>query len=180
MGKIFTQLLLASLFMLAAPVTRAANMFLDFPDTDISGESVEPFHEGEIDVLSWSWGLSTEANRKTTEIVAEDMSVTKQMDSSTSALVMAALLGQNLGRAVLTVRPPTPEGTKPAEDYLVLTMNNVFVASFKTGGTGTDERLTETIGLSFDSITGVYFPKTGSGKGAPIDLSWDIVQNKKQ
>jgi type VI secretion system secreted protein Hcp len=150
----------------------AVDMFLKVDG--VQGESTDKLHKGEIDVLAWSWGESsgTVTVKKTTvpTTCIQDLSLTKYIDSSTPALIMNSVLGQVVPKAVLVVRRA---GDTQLES-LRLTMNNVSVSSFSTGGSGGESRLTENVTLHFDSMQGQYQRQRadGSPDGAPI--TWDI------
>jgi type VI secretion system secreted protein Hcp len=67
---------------------------------------------------------------------------------------------------VLTVRRA---GDTPF-DFLKMTMRNVIVSSYSTGGSGGEDRLTENVVLHFDSLEGQYQKQNdkGGAEGEPI------------
>jgi type VI secretion system secreted protein Hcp len=139
----------------------AVDMFLKVDG--IQGESTDKVHKGEIDVLAWSWGESagTARTKKGTVPVAciQDLSLTKYIDASTPALIMNTMVGQVVPTAVLVIRK---SGEFPLE-YVRLTMNNVTVAAYSTGGSGGEDRLTENVTLHFDSMQGQYVKQRPDG-----------------
>jgi type VI secretion system secreted protein Hcp len=147
--------------MLAASSAMAAtDMFLKIDG--VSGESTDAFHKGEIDVLAWSWGESTGAARTRRGVrpiaCIQDLSVTKYVDSATPTLIMDTMVGTVVPTAVLTIRKA---GASPLE-YIVLTMRDVSVSSYQTGGSGGEERLTENVMLHFETMQGKYQKGDGS------------------
>lgn len=132
----------------------AVDMFLKM--TGVTGESVDEWHRGEMDVLAWSWGASNGSARTAKGALpaacVQDLSFTKYIDSATGQLIMNGATGAVSAEAVLTVRKA---GDSPFE-YLVLRMTNVVVTSFNTGGSGGEDRLTEQVTLRFQSLRGEY------------------------
>ena len=158
----------------------AMDMFLKLGD--IKGESVDSKHAGLIDVLAWSWGVS---NSGTTHVGGgggagkanfQDLSITKYVDSSSSALLIAAASGKHHDKAKLIVRKA---GDKPLE-YIIIELTEVMVTSVSTGGSGGEDRLTENIVLNFGEIKFSYQPqsKTGGADGGAKIFAWDIAGNE--
>jgi type VI secretion system secreted protein Hcp len=87
--------------------------------------------------------------------------LTKYIDSASPTLIMDTMVGTVLPTAVLTIRKA---GASPQE-YIVLTMRDVSVSSYQTGGSGGEDRLTENVTLHFQTMQGQYQKGDGS---API------------
>ena len=161
----------------------AVDMFLKIDA--IKGESIDSAHAGEIDVLSWSWGATqTGTTHSGTgggagKANVHDITITKYLDRSTSPLLKHCLTGQHLKEALLTVRKAG--GQKPLE-YLKIKMKDALVSSLQTGGTGSDERLTETLGINFASVEFVYVPQKpdGTPEGAGTPITWNIAKNAEK
>ena len=156
----------------------AVDMFLKI--TDIKGESKDKTHKGEIDVLSWSWGMSQSGTMHAGggggagKVSVQDLSFTKWQDFSTTNLMQACCKGKHFKEALLTVRKA---GEKPLE-FLKITMTNVIVTSVSTGGSGGEDRLTENVTLNFEKVKVDYDSQTETGaKGDHNDLTFDIAAN---
>jgi type VI secretion system secreted protein Hcp len=140
----------------------AANAYLKI--ADIKGESSTRGHRDEIDVLSWSWGMSknaqtTGASRRTgASICVEDLIITKHHDGASPELYQALSGGTSFAAATLAVRKP---GGK--HDYILYEMSNVTVTSVSTGDTGDEAQISETIGLKFQTVKGTYTPGNQDG-----------------
>jgi type VI secretion system secreted protein Hcp len=147
---VFATSLLASSNAMAA-----VDMFLKM-DGVTGGESQDAKHKGEMDVLAWSWGQSTGDARtrrgREPAVCVQDLSLTKYIDSASPELIMNSLMGEVAPTAVLVVRKA---GEQPQE-FLTLTMRNVTVAAYNTGGSGGEDRLTENVVLHFESMQGQY------------------------
>jgi type VI secretion system secreted protein Hcp len=137
-------------------VVQASDMFLKL--SGIKGESVDDKHRGEIDVLSWSWGMSTGTARVKKGTIApkciQDLHLTKLTDTSTPQLIMSGVMGQPIKEGTLTMR----KAGKEQQEFLVIKMTDILVSSYQTGGSAGDnsDMLVDALVLSFSSIEGEY------------------------
>jgi type VI secretion system secreted protein Hcp len=148
----------------------------------IPGESASAAHGKEIDVMSWSWGSSNTGSTHegsgsgTGKVSIQDLSFTKYVDSATTKLLASNFAGDHIDKAVLTC---SKAGGKEALDFLVITMENVMVASVSTGGGGMEERFTENVTLNFGKVKVEYKVQQKDGTGKPAgNAGWDIAANK--
>lgn len=135
---------------------------------DIQGESTVSGHEGEIDVFDFSWAINRSipvdasgAQRTHGETTLGDIKLTKELDKSSPKLMEACARGNFFPEVIFTVQK-TVGGTRA--DYFKITMTDVIVTSVATGGSGDEDRLTETVSLNFTSAEIVYsvFNQDGS------------------
>jgi len=160
----------------------AVDMFLKLGD--IKGESTDSAHEGEIDVLSYSWGMSQSGTTHmgggggAGKVSVQDLSITKYVDAATHAVILACCNGTHYDEALLTVRKAG--GDSPLE-YIKLTMKELIVTSITTGGSGGEDRITETISLNFAEFKFEYQEQDdkGKGKGGAKEAAWNIAKNCK-
>jgi type VI secretion system secreted protein Hcp len=157
----------------------AVDMFIKLGD--IKGESKDAKFKETIDVLAWSWGLSQSgtfhagAGGGAGKVNVQDLSLTKYVDSASTALIIAACKGTHIKQAVLTVRKA---GDEPLE-YIKITMDKVMVTSLSTGGSGGEDRLTENCTLNFAKFKVEYTAQSDTGgKGTTSTAAWDISENK--
>jgi type VI secretion system secreted protein Hcp len=134
-------------------------MFLNVPQ--IKGESLDNSHKNEIDVLAWSWGLSSGSPGKQVRSGAcvQGLSVTHFADAATPGLMMAVTMGQVLGPVTLTVRKA---GAYQLE-YITIVMQDAMVTSVSNGGSGGEDRLTENFTLDFSSAVFTYTKQNPDG-----------------
>ncbi|KAF1066607.1 MAG: Protein hcp1 [Pseudomonas citronellolis] len=152
---------------------------------DIKGESMDKTHKDEIDVLNWGWGMTQSGNMHVGggggagKVTIQDLTLTKYVDKSTPNLMMNCSSGKHIDKAVLTVRKA---GGDSQVEYLIITLEEVLVTSMHTGGSGGDDRITETISLNFGQVSVDYQPqKVDGGKdGGAIKYGWNIRQNVKK
>ncbi|MDD2730227.1 type VI secretion system tube protein Hcp [Malikia sp.] len=145
----------------------------------VRGESLDKSHLGEIDVMSWSWGMDSPGDAfglPTGRTNMELLRVSKRVDSATTALMSALRNNEVIRRAVLTVRKAGDE----ALAYLTITVENARLVHQRVmGGEGADSSiLSEELGLSFQKVTVEYVPqiKTGGGRGTN---SFETTINEK-
>ena len=145
----------------------------------IRGESQDKSHLGEIDVMSWSWGMVSPGDafgQPSGRTNMELLRLAKRVDSATTALMSALRSNELIRKAVLTVRKAGDQ----ALTYLTITVENArLVRHHVTGGEGADSSvLSEQIELSFQKITVEYVPqvKTGGGRGTN---TFETVINEK-
>jgi type VI secretion system secreted protein Hcp len=157
----------------------AVDMFLDI--NGVKGEARDKAHSKQIDVISWSWGMSNSGSAHVGggagagKVNVEDISLTKYVDSASPALMLACANGSHFDEATLTVRKAG--GTAPVE-YVTIKMNEVFITSVSTGASGGQDRLVEEVNLNFAKVNLYYTPQTEKGaKGTPIGFNWDIAAN---
>lgn len=160
----------------------AVDMFLKIEGPEIKGEALDDKHKDEIDVLTWSWNLSNSGNAQTGggagagKVNVGNLSVTKFADKATTELFLSTCNGQHHETVTLVVRKA---GTNPVE-YIKITMSEVLVTSLSTGGSGSQDRLTENIALNFAKVKVEYTPQKADGTGEATQTAiWDIAKNVK-
>jgi type VI secretion system secreted protein Hcp len=158
----------------------AVDMFLKIDG--IKGEAKDGKHKEEIDVLSWTWGMNQSGSGHvgggagSGKVSVHDMSVTKYVDVSSADLMLSCCNGKHLKDAKLTIRKA---GGDPLE-YLIVTMEDVIVTAVTTGGTASDDRITENVALNFARVKVDYTEQTDKWvAGAKPKMGWDIAKNQK-
>lgn len=156
----------------------ATDMFLKIDG--IKGDATDKVHKDEIEVLTWSWGVTQTGTMHAGpgggagKANVQDLTLTKWIDRATPILFKHALKGIHIKEAQLTVRKA---GGKPLE-YVKLKLHEAIITSVQTGGSGGDERLTETVAINFAKLEFDYVPQKGDGSGdAEIPVTWNIAKN---
>ena len=146
----------------------------------IQGESKISGHEDEIDILSWSWGMSQSGTTHVGggggagKVNINDITFTKYVDKATTKLMRTCCNGEHIKEAVLTVR----KAGKDPIDYIKITFSQILVASLETGGTGEQDRLTENVNFNFGKVKIGYTPQKEDGTAdAEIEMNWNIEKN---
>lgn len=164
-------------------VAATADYFIKIDGID--GESTDSSHRNWLQVTSWQWGIGEPMDKSTPKLMDkatpklfnsfQELQITKAYDKSSPKIFMAAVKGERIKEIVLTTRQ---SGT--TEDYLKITMNEVMVSSYTTGGGSTDARPVESISFNYAKIKIEYKPQdpaTGT-PGEPVTAGWDLKKNK--
>lgn len=148
---------------------------------DVKGEAVVKGHEDEIQVLSWSWGMSQmgTTHRGTGggagKVDVQDMTIVKYVDTASPNVTMACCNGKHFPEAKLTLRKA---GETPL-DYLTITMTDLIVTSVSYGGSSGDENVVENVTLNFAKFKTSYQPQDNKGAkaGGAVEVEYDIAKN---
>ena len=160
----------------------AVDQFIKFEGPAIKGESLDKTHKEEIDVLTWSWGVTNDGNTHmgggggAGKVSVGNLNFSKPVDKSTTDLILSACDGTHHETVTLVVRKA---GTNPIE-YLKITMNEVLISSYNTSGQKTSDQLTENLSLNFAKVKVEYTPQKTDGKAEATKTTvWDIAANVK-
>ncbi|MDN3719130.1 type VI secretion system tube protein Hcp [Roseibium salinum] len=141
-------------------------------------------HKDKIDVLSWSWGASQSGTTHmgggsgSGKAHFQDLSITKFVDKSTPVLLQHLSTGKHIAKGTLLVRKAA--GDSPLE-YIKIEMKDIIVTNLSTGGSGSDDRITESCTLNFGEYKYIYTEQKPDGsKGAAPEFAWDIAANEKK
>jgi type VI secretion system secreted protein Hcp len=124
------------------------------------GEGGKTPHVGEIDVLSWNWGLTQSASAHvgsgagagTADV--RDLTFTKYVDFATPTLLYECFKGNDQKEATLTC---LKVGGDSAVEFIKIKMSGtVFISSVSTGDLVAGDRFTETVTLNFAHATVEY------------------------
>lgn len=148
----------------------------------ITGESRDAKHKGEIDVLSWSWGvenLTSEAGGGAGGAAGKsssyDLNFSHSIDLASPSLIKACASGRHLKEAVVTVQKAGPE----PQQFLVIKLKDVIVKSVETDVDTLQNSVAENVAISFSRIEFVYTEQKPDGRpGSGNRVLWDIINNK--
>ena len=135
----------------------AVDFFLELDG--IKGESQDKTHKDKIDVLSWSWRASQSGTTHmgsgsgSGEVHFQDLSITKYYDKSTPVLLQHISTGKHIAKGTLFVRKAA--GDSPLE-YIKIEMKDIIVTNISTGGSGSDDHITESCTLNFGEYKYFY------------------------
>jgi len=113
----------------------AVDMFLKLDGID--GESMDHKHKGEIEILSFSWGLSNTVSSATGgagagKVKFNEFTIVKMIDTASPKLMESCCQGEHLGFAQLTLVGKGVKGQP--EEFLKIKLSDVLVSSYQTGG----------------------------------------------
>lgn len=149
----------------------------------IEGESQDHKHKAEIDLESWSWGASNAGTHAggggggAGKVSMQDFHFVMKNNKSSPKLMLACASGQHIPKAVLTCRKAGGE----QEEFLKVTMSDLLVSSYQTGGSGQGDIVpTDQISLNFSKIEFEYKEQKPDGTlGGAVKSGWDVKLNKK-
>ena len=147
---------------------------------DIKGESLDDKHKDQIELLSWSWGVTNAAQRPAGggggagKPTFHDFSFTHRIDRASPLLLQGCATGVHLKEATITRR----KAGKGQQEFLVIKMNDVIITSVSETDEGGDDRV-ESVTLAFAKVDVEYRPQKPDGSlDAGIHFKYDIVANK--
>jgi type VI secretion system secreted protein Hcp len=156
----------------------AVDVFLKIGD--IKGESKDSKHPGEIDVLSWSWGVAQTGSMAAGggggagKAHFQDLSLMHSLDKASPVLMKACATGEHIKEATLVAR----KAGKGQQDYLIIKMKDVFITS--VAPSGSSEHPMESVAIQFGSIDVEYKPQKEDGSlEAGVHFKYDIKANKE-
>jgi type VI secretion system secreted protein Hcp len=157
----------------------AADLFAKLGD--IKGESIDDKHKGEIELLSWSWGVTNSKPHATGgggsagKATFHDLSFTHKIDRASPLLMKGCATGQHLKEATITRR----KAGKGQQEFLVIKMNDVVITSVAEDDGGSSSQV-ETVTLAFAKVDVEYRPQKSDGSlDAGIHFKYDIKANKE-
>lgn len=175
---------------------------------DIKGESLDDKHRNQIDILSFSWGMSqtgvsaTGGGGGAGKVHVHDITFHKKTDASSPVLFIHCASGAHIKEATLVVR----KAGGIQLEYLKIKLTDVLVSSYKPQGTreitgntigvdsgaaaafgdgsvvpAADQIPTDQFTLNFAKIEFSYQPQGADGKaqGGPVMAGWDVKANQK-
>jgi type VI secretion system secreted protein Hcp len=148
----------------------------------IKGESSDDQHREEIDVASFSWGLSRRRATSTgggagaSKADFQDLHVVTNVSQASPQLFLASAAGRHIETAILTCRKVSG-GTQ--QDFLKYTLTDVLVASYHTDGQAEDSAPVDEVSFTYAQIKVEYRPQRPDGSlGAPITAGWNVKTNE--
>lgn len=150
-----------------------ADMFLMLQG--VTGEAGDADHKGEIEVVSWSWGMQASASAAAGSAAGRasigELQVVKRVDLSSPTLMNFLRQHKVVSKAQLTVRKA---GTKPLE-YFRVDLTDVRISSLQAESQG--DELVERLRLGFAKVRVSYIPQGahGGASGGTNIFEADVV-----
>ncbi len=149
-----------------------ADMFLKLQG--VTGESADSVHKGEIEVVSWSWGIAGQFDgfQAVSKARFRDLQITKRVDRASVTLWNYCRIHKVVDQGLLTVRKA---GTTQLE-YFTVQMKKVVVRSLDTHTH--ESEVIENVSLGFASVTVTYTPQgvTGAMGGGAVTFTADVEE----
>jgi type VI secretion system secreted protein Hcp len=146
---------------------------------DIKGESTDAKHKDEIEVLSFSWGVTNAApagwgGGAASKATFQDLSIVHRIDKATPLLMQACATGTHLKEATITHR----KAGKGQQEFLIVKMNDIIITGVAHSGSA-DQPAAETVSLAFAKVELEYRPQKADGSlDAGVFFKYDLKANK--
>jgi type VI secretion system secreted protein Hcp len=148
---------------------------------DIKGESVDAKHKDEIEVLSFSWGVSNSGSAGAPgggggagKATFQDLSIVHGIDKATPELLKACATGLHIKDATITHR----KAGKGQQEYLIIKLNDVTITAVSHAG-AEDQPYAESVSLKFAKVDLEYKPQRPDGSLDPgLHFKFDLKANK--
>lgn len=142
----------------------------------VDGESSHKDHKGEIEVLSWSWGVSNVSGASVGggsgkgKATPGALHFTHVYDKASPVLAKQAASGKHFSKVVMTSRK-SGEGQK---DFLKVTMKEVFITSVQCSGGGEGD-FSESVSMTYAEIEFAYKAQDEKGAlGGEVKFGWNV------
>lgn len=148
----------------------------------IKGEATAKGHEGQIAILSISWGCSAattvgagKGGISASKVQISSFNIMKQLDSSSVPLFQACCTGKHIPKATITFRKQTGDAQ---EGFLVYKLEDVMIEMLQTSGnSGGDDTPTESVSMAFAKMEVEYKKQGKDGKlTAAGQAAWDLTK----
>jgi type VI secretion system secreted protein Hcp len=148
----------------------------------VDGESTDDKHKGEIDIHSFSWGATNTGTHGSGggggagKVQFQDLHFHTSVSKASPKLMLSCATGEHLKKATLTVR----KAGKDQQEYYKVTLSDVLVSSYTSGGGGGEIVPGDQFSLNFGKIEFEYKPQKADGTlDAAVKAGWDVATNKK-
>jgi type VI secretion system secreted protein Hcp len=147
---------------------------------DIKGESLDSKHKDEIEVLSYSWGITNSGSMAfgsgggEGKATFHDLSFVHKIDKASPVLLKYCATGTHLKEATIVHR----KAGKEQHEYLIVKMNDVIITGVTHGGSGDGH--SENVSLSFAKVALEYKPQKADGSlDAGVIFKYDLKAQKE-
>jgi type VI secretion system secreted protein Hcp len=148
---------------------------------DIKGESRDAKHQDEIEVLSWSWGVSQTGSVTrgrgggAGKATFQDFTFTHHIDRASPLLMKSCATGTHIPEATITVR----KAGKAQQDYLIIKMTDVLITGVALSVAGDEPSGAENVTLQAAKVDLEYKAQKADGSlDAGLHFRYDIQANK--
>jgi len=149
---------------------------------DIKGESQDSKHKDEVEVLSWSWGVTQSGTMAhgggggEGKASFNDFNFTHHIDKASPVLLKACATGEHIKEATFTVR----KAGKGQQEFLIIKMADIIITGVAPSGAGDGAATAEHVALQFAKVDLEYKPQKQDGsRDAGVHFKYDIKGNKE-
>ena len=146
----------------------------------VEGESTHTDHKGEIEVLSWSWGVSNNSGFAAGggsgrgKAQPQDFHFTHHYDKASPVLAKKCAQGVHFPTVVITARK-SGEGQK---DFFKITMKEVFISSVSNSASSGGD-MSESVSFTYGEMETSYKAQDAKGAlGGEVKFGWNVKTTK--
>jgi type VI secretion system secreted protein Hcp len=146
----------------------------------IKGETKDSKHKEEVDIMSFSWGVSNPVSSYGGGLSAGkanfgDFSFTLRMGNASPKLAIACATGEHIKDAILSCR----KSGKTPQEYLQFKFYDLLVSSYQTGYSQGQDEAYDSCSMSYSKLEWTYKAQKpdGSLEGG-MDFKYDLKINK--
>jgi type VI secretion system secreted protein Hcp len=167
-----TVVVVALLALSASAAHAAVTMYLEVPGVpSLQGESAANGHQNQIDLRSYAWGVTKPTSATSTKPAFNNVSVDKNIDRASPALLEAVASGTTFPSAKLHV----VSQIDPPIEFLTYCFTGVKFTSVQDKG---EEETSEALSWTYQTVVEKY--RQQDSTGAPTGTftgGWDLVRN---
>jgi len=172
----------ASESSMAANAVSSADFYLKIDGID--GESHAKGHEKQIEIESFSWGVTNSGSSVKTgggggagKASFNDFSFSKLLDKASPLIMQAVASGKHIKS--VTLYGVSADGERGGQDFMTITLSDVLISSYQNAGSGGGGGLQDSLSLNFTKITFDYKPQNPDGSlGSAVHAGWDLKAGK--
>jgi type VI secretion system secreted protein Hcp len=149
---------------------------------DIKGESLDSKHKDEVEILSWSWGVSQSGTiaqgggAGAGKANFNDFNFTHNVDKASPVLLKACATGEHIKEATISAR----KAGKGQQEFLIIKMTDVLITSVNPSGSGDGAAFAESVAMQFAKVHLEYKARKADGSlDAGLHFKYDIKGNKE-
>src|SRR5262249_15166968 len=141
----------------------AVDMFMKLGD--IKGESADDKHKDEIDILSFSWGVTQTGTMAqgggggAGKASFHDFQFTHNLDAASPNLMKACATGEHVKSAIVTIR----KAGKGQQEFLTYKLSDVIITGVNQHGHNGDGGIVEDVTLQSAKVEKEYKPQKADG-----------------
>jgi type VI secretion system secreted protein Hcp len=159
----------------------ALDAFIKIEGPVVEGNSLVEGHEKELQIMSYSWGLSNPGSTHegpgsgTAKANVQDVHCMMNMDKAWPNLVKFCQNGRHFEKVTLFARKA---GGDETVTYKKLEMEDVLISSVQDGASDGSETNSVSFSLNFGRYKVTYTPQKEDGTAdKEIPTGWDIAKN---
>jgi type VI secretion system secreted protein Hcp len=144
----------------------------------VDGEAVHKDHKGEVELLSWNWGVTQPSGAISGggsgkgKAIPGDFSFAHFYDKASPVFAKNCAKGLHFASVKMTSRK-AGDGQK---DFLVITLKEVFITNVAVSGSK-DGDLMEHVTCSYKDVEFAYKPQVDKdgGLGGEVKFGWNVA-----